>query len=332
MPYQKKWSVSRLKAIEECPMWYYFSYVDKDKRNIPRRPQFAFGDLCHSLMERAWTGKDNTFLYKTPQSFFKVAKRLWYKNFVYSETDNRGEVIDWQFEGQPHVMARQLKKATRSMYYKYRNAPRPAFQELTLESRIIHSLGDRKLEIELLGKIDAIEQYTRERGLLITDYKTDMFNPGRARLEWDPQPTVYLLLTSLALRNDPEFRKQLNYPEELIESTPETTLILPELNVQFDLLRRGESFQMQRTDRDVQRVLATIMDKMTLIEEENYVRSEGTHCLRCMRRERCDTEKEEGLHIQPGKNPQIEIFPIKPRKPKSRKRPQKSFRFPKNEV
>jgi len=343
MPYQKRWSVTRLKALEHCARWYKFLYLDEDKDTLPKKPEYAFGNLCHTLMEMAWTGKDESFLYKSANSMFNAAKRLWYMSYVFPETDTRGGKIQWSSNGQPHILAKRLRRYTRSMYYRYRQEPSPTFQELKLETKVMLEIGKRTFEYELEGVIDAIHSFNEQDGITVSDYKTDRYKPSISRLGWDRQPTAYAFLISTALRNDSEFRQRLNYPQSLIDSTPKDSFLLPMINPQFDHLRSGNSFRVSRTNKDVIRLLTTIPDKMILLLNEIYPRSEGDHCLRCLRRLECDSEKERGVHLRQEDNPQteifpierqkiklkVELFPIKYPKTKSRKRPQKSFRFPK---
>lgn len=319
-----KWSPSRLKAAEHCLAWYFYRYHDEDKSKIPTRPPLVFGNLFHSMMERFYN-ENGTPFYKSTESFTNAAIGQWLHAFTKDDVDNRGKEIIWEYNGQKFVMIRDIEQIAPIIYRKYADpkTPRPIFQELGIKVNLEGVL--------LNGKIDAILPHTRENGLLIVDYKTDRFPPGRDRISYDPQFSAYALLVGIKLSQDPEFRRKTNFPEEEAEKLSIENLFLhEEIKTQYDHLRTGESVVVERRIEDVERYLVSIKDREEQIHTNNFIRSPGKHCVRCDRREKCDDDTKNEVKLELPENNQIELFPQTTRIKKSRKRPQKSFRFPKD--
>ncbi len=318
------WSASRLKTAEHCLAWYFYRYHHKDKRKIPTTPPLVFGNLFHSLMERFYN-EDGTPFYKSEDSFSGAAVGQWLHVYTKEGKDNRGNKIDWFFEGQKYAIIPEIKDVAKQIYQTYSDPerPRPAKQEYDMRVSLDGLL--------LRGTMDAIFGYREETGLIGTDYKTDRFPPGKDRLEYDPQFGFYLLLMGIALKQNPILRRELNFPEEEAEKLSIENLFLSEkINIGYDHLRTGQTVPISRSEEDIQKILISIRDRKEQILTNNFIRSPGKHCVRCQRRELCDSDTKNEVKLELPDNKQIELFPPTKRIKKSRKRPQKVIKFPKD--
>ena len=317
------WSPSRLKKAEHCLADYYYSYIDKDKSNIPTTAYMSMGNLFHSLMEQFYKD-DGSPYFKSKESFAGAAVGQWFRLYVEPGKNRQGKEIKWDFKGQPFVLKRDIGDIAEVIYEKYSNPnqPRPVKQE----HRIKASLDGMQIQ----GIMDAILPFTEEERLVIVDYKSDRFPPGRNRLRYDPQFGLYPLLVGIELNKNPLFRRQLNFPEEEAEKLGGNPILLSSMvKMQFDHLRTGETVQVERTEKDLEKILVSIKDREEQIGDNNFIRSPGNHCVTCLRKKRCDKDTAEGIELKLPEANQIELFPLAEKQKKSRKRPQKTLRFPK---
>ena len=320
-----KWSPSRLKSAEHCLAWYYYSYIDKEKSEIPTNPYLVLGSLFHSMLYNFYN-PDGTPFFKSAKTFAGAAWGQWLFSHTNDNLDRRGKKIMWNFEGQKFVMKDEIQTLAKMIYNKYASpkTPRPVYDLSE------HEIKTKFNGLRIEGNIDAFLPYNKKDGLRVVDYKTDFSRPSRERLEYDPQFGIYLFLVGLKLSKSEDFRKRLNYPEKNAKKLSLENLFLSDdINMQFDHLRSRSQILIPKTKEDIETILSSMEERSYQINSGNFVRSRGNHCVYCLRREKCESDLKKNKElILPGIN-QINLFPSSERVIKSRKRPQKTIRFPK---
>jgi len=180
------WTATRIDIANYCRMRYYLRYVEKEKPL--RLPSYVKGGLLHDLIEnfRDKLGTEEEVAkkslrkkYSCKEEFASYAQGLWKRNVIASR--NSQNKIYWSYENEPWVINSELKDICIPLYDYLIKEPPPIFKEIDF-----NFMFDGR---NFSGRIDDVR--TKDKKVIIRDYKSGRPWLGEMKLNNDPQLTLY---------------------------------------------------------------------------------------------------------------------------------------------
>jgi len=178
----KKWSATKLEALQKCPKYFEFEYVLRMQEQVDHGVQKLFGSAIHYMFEKFFSLKRG---YKSLEKFIGAFRYYWLIHTVRIKYKNRVRVND------PEDIKNYLAIGTnilKKFWYEnlpYRNGQKP--KPIVEKSFRIHFKGHT-----IVGKIDRIQPLENDE-FEIWDYKTGYKKPSAQELMRDIQFTIYNL-------------------------------------------------------------------------------------------------------------------------------------------
>lgn len=231
IPIKREWSASSMKDFYNCPRGWYLEKIITEKSITPALAKGihvhrGIENLrLHHLRKRA--------RYKSAEAFGNVLANDWGRNVV-KEGEIDGRKIIWEFDEQPYIIKEEIRKIGHKHY--------PILMEEGPPILIpIYKNGEKPIQLDMLAIMENKPQPApkkhreyktayffefrfKGRGLrgeidefrpnfLVRDYKTGIWKFIEKKLEYDLQPTIYLLAISNLLLTNEELRSSLNITE-----------------------------------------------------------------------------------------------------------------------
>jgi len=164
-------SVSRLKVFDQCPLRFFFSYVDKREPGISDKSAAIFGTLCHAVLEAIyhWVQEEEHSGVIPEDLIREVYDQQWTRSGLTGE--------ELFAEGQALVIS-----------YFNRNPDVDCWDVLAVEQKFEIEIGG----IKVLGFMDRVDRDGSD-GIAIVDYKTNAMPYTREELATDLQASVYAI-------------------------------------------------------------------------------------------------------------------------------------------
>ncbi len=267
------WTPTKIDQATYCLLQWYLINVEKVK--VRTTGSMALGIFMHRRMEKFFK-QDGKPLRKSPEAFANSCVGWWTRHVI-SSGKIRGEDIHWRDEKEPWVLREVIRKICIPIYKRRLEEGCPLYTEF--------NIPDFKFEGRIYrGKIDEIRP--GKTGPIIRDYKTGRRRPGKMKLNYDPQFTLYLLAVSCLCYNDENFANSIGISkEDDIESPLD---FFDKIGLEYYLMREDELYTLKR-NRVIYEDFCRMIDGLEEdIENDNFSPQRGRLCDYCSVKEECD--------------------------------------------
>ncbi len=178
----KKWSATKLEALQKCPKYFEFEYILKMQEGVDHSVQKLFGSAIHYMFEQFFSLKHG---YKSLEKFIGAFRYYWLIHTVKIKYKNRIRTNDPEDIRKYLAIGTNILKIFWFENIPYRSGKKP--MPIVEKPFRIRFKGHA-----IVGKIDRIQPL--ENGEYeIWDYKTGYKKPSIPELTRDIQFTIYNL-------------------------------------------------------------------------------------------------------------------------------------------
>ncbi len=201
----RRLSSTKISIWKRCPLLYYLIYECKEHEKPPKAVNYAFGQAIHHLLDKFYEKK-----FKSAESFANFGKH--YVKGVFAGDFLKGkEKANLKVREIPHVLASRDKIQIRiGNHVRFHGSDEKIKETFFMYTRVCESMlksfferhRDEKPPLErekrilfdfngfpMIGILDRIDE--ADKGMIITDYKTDINPPQPAVLQSNHQFTIY---------------------------------------------------------------------------------------------------------------------------------------------
>ena len=221
----RRWSPSKISSANYCGMRWFLEYVKRTPRkrlSFYEKGGFVHEEMAHKFWDRL--GKK----YDSPETFKKYSMGKWTSRVIASETSENP--IIWRDEQEKWIMKAQIGRLAPVLFDWLQQQGRPVFSELPIKFVFDKIRWDIRLDGVWLH--DGIP--------VIRDYKTGSPRMGNMRLEYDPQPTSYVLGLSALAHTSAEIAELLGLKDEAHLLMGNGKIISNKIGIEYVMLEDKE--------------------------------------------------------------------------------------------
>lgn len=301
------WTPTKIDQATYCLLQWYLINIEKVKARTTG--SMALGIFMHKRMENFFK-KDGKPIRKSAEAFANSCAG-WWTRYVINSGKIRGEQIHWKDKNEPWILREIIKKMCGAIYERRIQEPLPLYTEFSIPEFEFEGRRFRgKIDEIRFGKISE-----NKEGPIIRDYKTGRRKPGKMKLNYDPQFTLYLLAISCLCYNDKKFAESIGISE--MDSIESPLDFFDKIGLEYYLMREDKLYQLKRNKAIYEDFCRMIEGLEEEIENDNFSPQRGRLCDYCSVNEECDARTGKTI-IRVKKPVQLRIFD---RVPWQRKRP-----------
>lgn len=290
------WTPTKIDQATFCLMQFYLINIKKIKPKTSGR--MALGVFLHRAMEKFYTERKGVVCpkFKSPESFANAMGAMWAR-FVVGTGKIKGQEISWSSKEEPWILREDLKKICSKVYERYASEHPPIYTEIVFD----FELDKRRFR----GRIDEIRK--KEGYAVIRDLKSGSRKPGKMKLDYDQQFTVYFLAVGCLCREDQEFAESIGISKEDAERfAGNPDYLNDKIRGEYYFMREDQIFDMRRDNLKYFDFCRMINGLEKQIFKGDIYPERGRLCDYCSVHEECD-KRSAGILYSPEKKLETQL-------------------------